>query len=328
LFPLLKSVSRSFYLTLRILPAPVRRQIGLAYLLARATDTIADTEALPVDRRLVALGELRAKILAKGPEPFTLPDLQERQASASERLLLEQMGGALQMLFAFPPEDTALIQRVLAVISDGQALDLERFGASNAQNITALGSDGELDDYTYRVAGCVGEFWTRICVAHLRPRPKSGTEALVEKGVRFGKGLQLVNILRDLSADLRNGRCYLPAPALAAAGLAPTMLLEAKNEPKLRAVYDPWVRRAEEHLNAAWDYVLALPKSWVRVRLACAWPVLIGQATIAKLKTENVLDPSRRIKVSRAEIRRILRQSVLLYPFPAWRDLPRRAERG
>ena len=41
---LLKGVSRSFYLTLRVLPGRIRPQIGLAYLLARATDTLADTE--------------------------------------------------------------------------------------------------------------------------------------------------------------------------------------------------------------------------------------------------------------------------------------------
>ncbi|MFM8358454.1 MAG: squalene/phytoene synthase family protein, partial [Verrucomicrobiota bacterium] len=48
---LLRDVSRSFYLTLWILPSSVRRPIGLAYLLARATDTIADTALLPAAER-------------------------------------------------------------------------------------------------------------------------------------------------------------------------------------------------------------------------------------------------------------------------------------
>ena len=48
---LLKATSRSFYLTLRVLPAAVRPQIGLAYLLARTTDTIADTELVALDSR-------------------------------------------------------------------------------------------------------------------------------------------------------------------------------------------------------------------------------------------------------------------------------------
>ena len=51
-YALLQSVSRSFYLTLRILPAAVRPQIGLAYLLARTTDTIADTELVSLEQRL------------------------------------------------------------------------------------------------------------------------------------------------------------------------------------------------------------------------------------------------------------------------------------
>ena len=50
--PLLKSVSRSFYLTIRILPARLQAPIGLAYLLARASDTIADTADAP-DRKSV-----------------------------------------------------------------------------------------------------------------------------------------------------------------------------------------------------------------------------------------------------------------------------------
>ena len=63
---LLRATSRSFYLTLRVLPGAIRPQIGLAYLLARTTDTIADTEILPVESRLDALQKLRERLLEKG----------------------------------------------------------------------------------------------------------------------------------------------------------------------------------------------------------------------------------------------------------------------
>ncbi|MBH0201843.1 MAG: squalene/phytoene synthase family protein [Nitrospira sp.] len=43
---LLKQVSRLFYTTLVVVPANVRDQVGLAYLFARAADTIADTELI------------------------------------------------------------------------------------------------------------------------------------------------------------------------------------------------------------------------------------------------------------------------------------------
>ncbi len=320
---LLRDVSRSFYLTLRILPKGVRDQIGLAYLLARATDTIADTGAVAVEKRIAALGDLRRRILAPSMERIELPELRSLQSSPAERTLLERINEALALLFQFAPPDRELIQRVLSIISEGQELDLLRFGHASRENISALNSDDELHDYTYRVAGCVGEFWTRICVAHLRPKPEVSTELLVERGIRFGRGLQLVNILRDIPADLANGRCYLPWPGLRIVNLEPPDLLNSQNEPRLRPVYNEWLKVAEEHLGVAWQYVLGLPRSWWRVRLACAWPVLIGLRTLDLLNAANVLNSDSRIKVSRREIKAILRQSLLRYPFEsAWQRLP------
>src|SRR5437660_4208238 len=85
---LLKEVSRSFYLTLRVLPARVRPQIGLAYLLARTTDTIADTEILPLDQRLAALQALRDRILGLNSTPLNFGEFARQQSSAPESLLL------------------------------------------------------------------------------------------------------------------------------------------------------------------------------------------------------------------------------------------------
>ena len=82
---------------------------------------------------------------------------------------------------------------------------MRRFAGASAQSLVALRTDEELDDYTYRVAGCVGEFWTKMCRAHLFPRAPLDDAFLLANGVRFGKGLQLVNILRDVAADLRHG---------------------------------------------------------------------------------------------------------------------------
>src|SRR5580765_8765105 len=86
---LLKNVSRSFYLTLRALPGEIRAQIGLAYLLARATDTIADTEIIPIAQRLDALQALRERILGSTEKPLDFALWAEHQASPAERILLE-----------------------------------------------------------------------------------------------------------------------------------------------------------------------------------------------------------------------------------------------
>src|SRR5207245_8995081 len=56
---LLRQVSRSFYLSLAVLPRPLREPIGLAYLLARAADTVADTGLIRRADRLDHLETLR-----------------------------------------------------------------------------------------------------------------------------------------------------------------------------------------------------------------------------------------------------------------------------
>jgi len=319
---LLKAVSRSFYLTLRVLPKSIRPQIGLAYLLARTTDTIADTEIVPLEQRLKMLEVLRDRILGATSSALDFGELARQQGLPAERVLLEKCEASLALLQTQSAVDQKFIREVLDTITSGQELDLKRFGDPTANKIIALQTDAELDDYTYRVAGCVGRFWTKTCLAHQFSTPQTAQPSFEELGVRFGKGLQLVNILRDIPADLAKGRCYLPSEKLAAIGLAPADLLRPENEPKFRPLYNHYLDLAESHLAAGWEYTNLIPFGQMRVRLACAWPILIGLKTLARLRSGNVLDARQRIKVNRAEVRQIMIRSVLFYPFPAiWRGL-------
>ncbi|PYK59246.1 MAG: farnesyl-diphosphate farnesyltransferase, partial [Verrucomicrobia bacterium] len=218
---LLRATSRSFYLTLRVLPAAIRPQIGLAYLLARTTDTIADTQLIPPVERLQALQALRERILGNSSAPLSFGELARQQSSPAEWSLLQRIEESLAVLGQFSLEDQQRIRDVLVLITSGQEVDLNRFADVSRERIAALNTDDELDGYTYRVAGCVGEFWTKMCRTHLFPKVPLDDDFLLANGVRFGKGLQLVNILRDLPRDLRQGRCYLPADRLWAIGLAP-----------------------------------------------------------------------------------------------------------
>ena len=318
---LLKDTSRSFYLTLRVLPGRVRTPIGLAYLLARTSDTIADTELVPLEQRLEALRLLRERIQSERQGPaLNLGSLVLHQASRAEASLLEKCEASLALLCALPAADRQLVRGVLDTITSGQELDLQRFARASASRLVALHTDAELDDYTYRVAGCVGEFWTKMCRAHLFPHAALDDAFLLANGVRFGKGLQLVNILRDLPRDLRQGRCYLPAERLATVALGPEDLLQPNSEPRLRLLYHEYLGRAAEHLDAGWAYTQALPRRSVRVRLACAWPILIGCETLNLLRAGNPLDSAQRIKVSRQRVRQLMFKSVLLYPWQGARE--------
>lgn len=316
---LLSQVSRSFYLTLRVLPKGVRHPIGLAYLLARTTDTVADTELLPVSERLRALAELRNRIAGRSTQPLNFQTLAQDQTAPTERELLCRVEEALNLLNRMHSADGAEIRTVLETIAGGQELDLQRFGSLEPGDVHALQTDEELDDYTWRVAGCVGQFWTRICRRHLFPDAEFDQEAMARDGIRLGKGLQLVNILRDLAVDLQQGRCYLPEARLRDAALRPVDLLASENEPRMRPVFNHCITLAEHHLAAGWRYTNALPKSQRRLRLACAWPILIGADTLSKLKSAPALDPKLRVKVSRTRVYHLIFRSLCRLPRPtAW----------
>lgn len=313
---LLRQVSRSFYLTLRVLPRPVRSQIGLAYLLARTTDTIADTGILPVEQRLNALAALRERIMARTNGALNFGTFAQSQGSPAERTLLVRVEESLALLARQDAGDAQLIRTVLDIITTGQELDLLRFGAASRERIVALANDADLNDYTYRVAGSVGEFWTRVCCRHLFAPGEVNEAQLLADGVQFGRGLQLVNILRDLPADLRQGRCYVPLTRLNEVGLKPDDLLDLRHESAFWPAYLSLMEQAAAHLRAGWHYTNALPRNQWRVRLACAWPVLLGLRTLELLRSGPVLNPEVRVKVSRAEVRGVVWRSVIRVPFP------------
>ena len=69
--PVLASVSRSFYLSIRLLPRKLRAPVGLAYLLARASDTIADSAGVPVETRVQHLAAFARMVRTGRPDGLT-----------------------------------------------------------------------------------------------------------------------------------------------------------------------------------------------------------------------------------------------------------------
>ncbi len=313
----LKSVSRSFYLSIRILPRGMREPVAVAYLLARAADTIADTRALPPSRRLEKLLAFRSLVESGGAgqsmsEIVGELDIRSDGVSAGERALLGHADSLFSLLAGLPEADRQHVSKVVVTLTRGMELDLTTFPPEDSGDVGALETADQLDGYTYLVAGCAGEFWTHVAVAH-EPRLASWDAGeMAALGVRFGKALQLTNVLRDVPRDLRIGRCYLPAEELAASGLAPPDLLEPANADRAKAVLVPWIRTALGHFEAAEDYVLATPRSCARLRLAALWPVLLGLATLERLTLNGQwLDPDRPSRVRRRWVYGMMARSLV-----------------
>ncbi len=314
--PLLKGVSRSFYLTLRILPGGMRDPVGLAYLLARAADTIADTALIAPERRLALLLALRAQVNG-APDDGTLRAIAHEvagaQAVSDEKMLLESLGPAVAVLNQLDPADRAAVRDIVTTLTRGMEFDLDHFPDERAGQIRALERLADLDEYTYLVAGCVGEFWTRMTYAHQPGKLTGDIETTMQRGIRFGKALQMVNVLRDCGKDLRIGRCYLPTEVLTPAGLVPEALLADDASRRARPVMHQLISHALAHFKEALAYTLTLPPSAVRLRLACLWPLLIGLETLVLLARNDAwLAPGHASKVTRGKIYRMMAKSVLL----------------
>jgi len=241
MLPLLKRVSRSFYLSLRLLPGSVRLTLGLAYLLARASDSIADASSSSVELRSRLLGELpHAWAQDEAQKLGFLPD--------GEKALLESLPQLLQQLNVSPDREEIL--DVWKIILSGQIFDLQRFG-TGASPLTLE----EAVRYTGLVAGCVGEFWTLVCFKHVPGYSRESRERMCGLGFDFGCGLQWVNILRDRHADAAASRVYVTEGNFSEA-----------------------MRIARENLAEGTLYAsLVRPR---RLRAACRLPLEIGLRTL------------------------------------------------
>lgn len=271
----------------------MRPATSAGYLLARASDTLADTASIPVDDRLELLDSFSDRLAGKASRwrPDKLKTFIARQDNESERVLLQRLDECFDALSLLDELQADAVRGVVTTIITGQRLDLVRFDEASRLLPKALKSEGELEDYCYRVAGCVGGFWTRIGFLTLGNRFSDSTpEDLDSLGVRFGMGLQLVNILRDLPEDLANGRCYLPVDDPS----DPALLDSARGE---------WLKHAAIWLESGRRYASRLKLR--RLRAASVLPALIGEDTLALIAGAEAI-PSTKVKVPRSSVRRAI----------------------
>jgi farnesyl-diphosphate farnesyltransferase len=307
---ILRSVSRSFYLSVRLLPAQLRGPIALAYLLARTTDTVADTTGISVTVRTETLKMLSNGIQGRVSREVVvnlIASFVPLQENAAERRLLRSLPDCLEWLEHVEAADRNDIRIVLEKITCGQMLDLERF--DNPTEIRALQAAADLDEYTYLVAGCVGEFWTRLCFRHIRDFASLSEDEMLALGKRYGMGLQLINVLRDAGSDLRAGRCYFPEEELSAADLPAAQIL---SEPeRFQPIYERWTEKAQDELECGVQYSHAIRNR--RLRAATVLPALIGARTLVLLRDAGTMALQRKIKVRRDHVRRMILSLVITF---------------
>ncbi len=284
--------------------------MGLSYLLARASDTIADANEAVADprERIRLLDQLGETVEGRNdPEFFAAAGrmLGESHGHGGERQLMNRLPDCMDWLEEVSDEARKLIRDVLRLIFRGQRLDLERFEVP-AKKPQALSTPDELDEYTYLVAGSVGEFWTAMCGLLLaRPFAREAGE-MRTLSIEFGKGLQLLNIIRDYPKDLAQGRCYFPVgDAVREKGGEELM-------PEVRTL----LAKCRERLEAGRAYVAATRP--VRLRFAAALPLAIAFRTWSGLQGADWETMKRGVKITRPEVKGLMRSLAWRSLRPSW----------
>jgi len=204
---LLIKTSRTFALSIPLLPEPTRREVTVAYLLFRVADTLEDATRWDSERQLAELHRFAAVL--------------RRPTADGARRLAQQWSDD-------PPLDNPdyleLLTHLAAVLAAHEQLDSEarelvcehtlrtvdRMAAFVRRTRPLQLHDlRELQDYCYAVAGIVGEMLTELFLLG-RPALAPIARDLRDGAARFGEALQLVNILKDSATDADEGRRYLP----------------------------------------------------------------------------------------------------------------------
>jgi farnesyl-diphosphate farnesyltransferase len=315
---LLGQLARSFYLSLGLLPEPVRGNVARTYLLARAADTVADTDTVPEHARDSALAGLErsARMMGRG-EMVKLPHLPlGRGGGPYERALIANLGSMSGWMNELPIPARRRSGEVLTTLVGAMRRDRARFARAGDGRLVALPDEAALDSYLYGNAGCVGRYWAREVAAHSHRFSGVQVQALQQAGIHLGKALQRVNVLRDLAGDLRRGRCYLPRTSLAEVGLTPADLYFPDVMGRLQPLLEAEIAAARRDLAAGQEFFRHLPRHWVRMRAAAAVPAVLARRTLDRIAADpvRILDYHDTVKVPRGNVYRLMGRLLLLPP--------------
>jgi len=316
---LLPGVSRTFSLTIRILPERLRDAITVAYLMCRLADLFEDASGLDPRVRIVQLESIGLSLEDATPDPLTMSarindELAEELDRAAGMRLLVERETVFRAYAALPGAVREVLGRWIQAMALGMASyvgrELRPLPENPAGVRFVLETEDELRRYAYYVAGTVGHLLTELFALELGRRVQPSIEQMRSLATPFGLGLQFTNILQDVAEDRRRGWSYLPEESARRHG---TSILDQENPaargPMLRAIGD-LVKEAAAYLDQAIEFTLLLPRTAPRVRLFCLWPTFFALRTLGRIYAEEQV-LREKVRITRHEVRGMISATSL-----------------
>lgn len=311
---MLPQVSRTFALCIRLLPRHLGRAILVAYLLCRIADTVEDSERLAPDEKRRLLARWSDCLEDSDLEPSPLQEAFAVPTSEEERLVREA-DRVLREFRRLPAPERQAVRPWIKEMCAGMAEFVGLSARAKSLGLESLGTMADLDRYCYYVAGTVGHLLTDLFSLHDRSVAKGCYFKLKSLATSFGRGLQLTNIIKDVSDDRRRGLSFVPRQLCELSGISPEDFQEERHQDRARQIMLLLIRKAKMHLNDALAYTTALPRRQYGIRLFCLTALYFAVRTLRLAeKDERLLDPDHKVKISRDQVRRTLLVTRLVAP--------------
>lgn len=300
---LLQNTGRSFYISAKILPKKMRISLTIGYLLARITDTLADEIDLPANVRDEMINKVIKSINNHANTELInqlKPAIEVLPKNSNLQMLLMHARDVISACEALNEKTHKNLVRCLNIITSAQRSEIDWF--KDKSKMSFIDREETLDHYIYSVAGSVGEYWTSISLDSYPAMSSLAADQLFAYAIDFGKGLQLLNILRDIPHDLQNNRCYIPLDLLHHAEINTDNL--SQHPERLEPVVEQLQQRLITYLQHGWLYMASLKP--MRLRFASAVTVLFAFATLDKLRDKKYLTQKAPTKISRLQLRYLM----------------------
>lgn len=273
---ILGSVSRTFALTIPLLPPAIEVVVGNTYLLCRIVDTIEDAAELnPAEKQNLSKLFLEATLGAIPVASFVGPclDALRGYSNVDELDLIAHTPTVLRILHTFPDRDRTAISRCVSIMSDG----MTHF--HNRQSQEGLKDLAEFEEYCYVVAGVVGELLTSI-FSNYSPEFAKRIQGHEQLAIAFGQALQMTNILKDSPVDRARGVSWKPAH------MSQVELLKI----------------AYEKLQDSMSYIILLPENEIGMRRFCFLAFGLAVMTLEKITSRKEFSNQSEVKLSRNSV--------------------------
>jgi len=307
---LLRLASRTFSIGIEQLPGVLCDAGTVAYLLLRVSDYLEDNEDMPAERKIELLNLWAGILNGEAGSEMLTSRIQTANTTNPDAVVARHAQDILERLALLPEEVRGIITKHVIHSTLGMA----RWVARGPH----VDDEADMDDYMFEVAGRVGYLLTHLFAWYSRSiRVK--IKELLPLAREFGLALQTVNVIRGLRKDYERGWVYVPKRFLEAVNLSAHELFQPENREEAIKVLDMLADKAERHLHAALMCVKTLPPWQHRIRLACIFPLLFAIRTLA-ISRRNTDVFSREAKMTRAEVKRIVRDATLWGWSNAWLD--------